>query len=522
MEWLKRNLAPALAALAFLALAGCATPGLDHSGPNVALDMASVPGQGHVAIKVVPSRPVSVLNPRWRSIVLESKAGQVTVPLNDFAEWGANGSLFFGRLPEGDYDVVRLESIGPGPGLLLALLASDFQSIRDRVGTFSVRHGTLTNLGTIVVAPPEEAGKPARIEYLAGEVGRRDVAEHLQRRTGQTLILPQVTGRGASVSRADEEQALVRARALMSSLSPGNDPKGAALFGGASLGQIVSRDARGVWQTFPLDLLEEVTYARRLDDGTLLAGLTQGRYAVRRADRWRMFALPEKDGFVDFIDVAPDGGGIFAVSTQRKALILHKKALDDERAEVRTLSSLDLALVRLGRLAHSFDDRVVFIQNHPGITRTADFIVVDKSTLQVRTEKRDFWVNGVQQLPDGSLVISRQNAMSHFVSVSEDRGATWQHGQTAGPLWTYFLDRSRGYGLDLTRGAFSVSVSLMKTADGGKTWTATGTPLSRDVADRILYAGPEGEVIVSAGFEVYSTTNDGATWTKLLPRRVSP
>jgi hypothetical protein len=518
MAWWKDNLQPTLAVLSLLLIAACATPGVERSGSAVSLNTESVPGQGHVAIKVVPSRPVSALNPRWKSIVLESKAGQVPVALDDFAEWGANASLFFGRIPEGDYEVVRLESIGPGGGLMFAMLTGDYQNIRDRIGTFSVRHGSVTNLGTIVVAPAEEAGKPARIEYLAGELGRRDVAEHLRRRTGQALTLPQIPGPAVP---GDEQQALVRARAWMSSLSPAHDAKGAALFGGASLGQIVLRDARGTWQTIPLELLDDVTYARRLEDGTLLAGLTQGRYAVRKAGQWRLFSLPEKNGLVDFIDVTPDGGAIFAVSTPGKAEILYKKALDDQGAEVRSLAAMD-ALIRFGRLAHSFDDRVVFVQNHPGISRTADFVIVDKSKLQVRTEKRDFWVNGVQQLPDGALLVSRQNGMSYFVSVSEDKGGTWRHGETAGPVFTYFVDRSRGHGVEINRGAFSVSVTLMKTADGGKTWTKTGAPLSRDVVDRILWAGPDGEVIVSAGFEVYSTTDDGATWRKLLPRRAAP
>lgn len=520
MEWLKRSMGPALAAFAFLIIAGCSTPGLDRSGPKVSLDMAPVPGEGHVAIKIVPSRPVSGINPRWRSVILKESKSGARVQLDDFAEWGAKGSLFFGRIPEGEYEVERLESIAPGgAGLLLTLLASDFQTIHDRLGTFPVRQGTLTNLGTMVLAPGDEAAKPARIEYLAGQLGRRDVAEHLQRRTGQTLTLPQIPGRQAG---ADEDKALVRARALMSALSPGHDAMGAALFGGASLGQIVSRDARGIWQTFPLELLDDVIYARRLGDGTLLAGLTQGRYAVRKADRWRVYALPEKEGFVDFIDVTRDGGAVFAVSTQRKTVILHKKALEDEAAEIRTLASMDFLLVPTGRLAHSFEDRVVFVQNHLGISRTADFIVVDKSTFDVRTEKRDFWVNGVQQLQDGALFISRQNAMSYFVSLSEDKGATWRHGDTAGPLFTYFIDRNRGYGLELSRGAFSASVTLTKTSDGGKTWTKTGTPLTRDVVDRILYAASDGEVIISAGFEIYSTKNDGATWTKLLPRQAVP
>lgn len=516
MKRSKRNVACTLASLSLVFLAACATPGVERSGGSATLNLEPVPGQGHVAIKIVPSRPVSALNPRWKSVVLESKNGQVSVALDDFAEVGAKGSLFFGRIPEGDYDVVRLESHGPGGGLLWAMLTGDYQSIRDRVGTFSVRHGSLTNLGAIIVAPAEEAGKPARIEYLSGEVGRRDVAEHLQRRTGQALTLPQVPARAVG---ADEKQALARSRALISALSPGHDAHGSALFGGASLGQIVSRDANGVWQTFPLELLDDVTYARRLPDGTLIAGLTQGRYAVRKAGQWRMFGLPEKEAFVDFIDVTGDGGAIFAVSTQRKGVLLHKKALEDEHSEVRTLTAMDLSMVHLSRLAHSYDDRVVFVQNYPGISRTADFISVNKATLRLATERQDFWVNGVQQLTDGALVISRQNAMSYFVSVSEDKGATWRHGDTPGPLFTYFLDRNRGYGLELNRGAFSVSVSLRKTADGGKTWSNTGVPLSRDVVDRILWAGPQGEVIVSAGFEVYSTTDDGATWIKLLPRR---
>jgi hypothetical protein len=506
---------------AALLVAGCATPGVNVSGGNVTVDMAPKPGEGHVVLKVVSARPVSVLNAKWKSVTLESKRTQRTFELYDFADPGAAGSMFFGRIEEGEYEIVKLESIGPGPGLILALLTSDFQDLRARIGSFTVRSGSLTNLGLIAIAPPPESGKHAKIEYLGGAIGRKSVTEDLERRTRQQVALPEIPGH--QIAAADEEKALARARALVSVLSWGDDAQRSDLFGGAALGQIVTRSASGDWQTMPLDTLDDVRYARRLPDGTLVAGLSQGRYAVRKPGQaWKYLDLDGASGALIHIDTAAGASGaLFVVAGARDTAVMYRSSLDADKAETRVLATFDFSYVMMWGPAVSLEDRLIVPKNVPGISRVVELNIVDKKTLQMRTEKHSFWVRDWQKLPSGPLVIARQNGMTSFVSVSPDNGATWAHSETPGPSSIYFLDARKGYGFDMSTGAISVTGRLMKTADGGKTWTTVGAPLTRPTGGRILHASPSGEVIVSSGYEIYSTRDDGATWSRLLPREAN-
>ena len=42
--------------------------------------------------------------------------------------------------------------------------------------------------------------------------------------------------------------------------------------------------------------------------------------------------------------------------------------------------------------------------------------------------------------------------------------------------------------------------------------------MTRAAGGRILYAGADGEVIITSGFEMYSTLDDGKTWARVVLR----
>lgn len=481
------------------------------------VDLETRQGEGHVLLKVVSARPVSGLNPKWKTLVLESKARGWRVELNDLSDPASSGSLFFGRIDEGDYEIVELQSLGPsGSGLLLAILFADAQDMRSRIGTVAVRSGALTNLGTLVVAPSAEKDQAPGIEYLDGPAGHKSAVDDFERRTGRRLDLPaQRPERSAEA----EREILVRARALIALISWGDDAQGSGLLGGAALGQVAARVAGGRWQLETLDSLDDVKYARRLADGTLIAGFTQGRYAVRRPGKsWTYINLPEADAVVAHIDTTPDGGALFVASSASKTTVLHRASLDQPEAEARPLLTLDFPYYLRGNTVLSLEDSLMLVENHPGFSRVADVTIIDKQSLQVRGAKVDFWIRSWQRVPSGEIVISRQNGMSYYTSVTSDRGATWLHGEAAGPTLAHFVDRQQGYGLNISPGAFTVTVQLMKTLDGGKTWAETGVPMTRKAGGRIVYAGADGEVIVTSGFEMYSTLDDGKNWARVVLR----
>ncbi|HET7765710.1 MAG TPA: hypothetical protein VFK92_11540 [Burkholderiales bacterium] len=499
-----------------VAAAGCVAPGVKISGDSAALDTSPKPGEGFVAFKVVTTRPMSALRGKWTGAIVEIKSTGTTVELVDFGDRASPGSLFFARLDQGEYQIKQLQSIGPGGGLLVTVAMSDYEDMRAHIGTFAVKSGSLTNLGTIVIAPGE-SGKPSTVEYLAGEIGRKSVTEDLEVRTKQKLALPQISGPKGGMSAADEEKALARSRGRVSILTAGDDAQRSPVFGGATLGQIVTRDARGSWQALFLDSLEDVTYARRLADGTLIAGLPQARYAVRKPGQpWKVLALPNVSGRILHVDTT-ESGALFVVAGAESISVVYRASLDQDNSETRVLTTLSPPLVQ--SLIVPLDDRLVLLQNIPGFSRTAEVRIVDKKSLEVKTANYDFWVRSWYRLPSGLLFVSRVNGLSTYVSTSRDNGVTWVHTEGVGPSSIYFMDERKGYGTDWIPGAISPTTRLTKSGDGGKTWEATGVELDA-AGGRVVWASPQ-EVIVAGGFQLFSTADEGKSWKRILPREAN-
>ncbi|HXR58546.1 MAG TPA: hypothetical protein VN747_04440, partial [Burkholderiales bacterium] len=75
---MRRSIFAVLAAGLIALLAGCAAPGVQTSGGTLAVEQKPVAGEGYLLLKVQNARPVSVLNPKWKSLRLQPKGtGQV-------------------------------------------------------------------------------------------------------------------------------------------------------------------------------------------------------------------------------------------------------------------------------------------------------------------------------------------------------------------------------------------------------------------------------------------------------------
>jgi hypothetical protein len=500
-------------------LSGCGTPGVQRSGGNVTIDAQPKAGQGAVLIETINVRPPGVLNAKWTSLVIESKRTGAPISLDDIAKLENTASVFYSHLDAGEYEITQVVGLaGSPPGLLMAALMTDSQQIRSRLGTFTVSANATSNLGILVFAPP--VGKNAKdwgIQSVQGPAGRQAVLSDLQRITGQTLELKTISGWVQARPDTEEPADLARARSWASQLSKAELANDKPLIGGTVLGQILERDAAGLWRAQFLDNLASVTYVRRTDDGGLIAGADFGLYYMMdRAKPWLRYQLPNRDMAVIHIEPLPGNGALIVASDLRKTIVYHNANLADPKAEPRKLLELD-ASFRFWNPILSTDASLVLPVNYPGIRRTSDFHVIDKKTLSIAVQKQDFWINQWQKLPSGDLLITRQNGMSYYVSSTSDTGKSWVHGETEGPYKSYFVDRQVGYGIDITRGAFSVSNQLMKTVDGGKTWTPTGSSSTLDIGSEILWVSPRGEILIRAGWEVLSSTDEGKTWKQELP-----
>ncbi len=508
----------ALVALAFL-LSGCGTPGVHRSGSNVTIDSQPKAGQGAVLVETINVRPPGVLNAKWTELVIESKRTGAPITLSDLAGLGSTASVFYAHLDEGDYEITQVLGLaGSPPGLLMAALMTDSQQIRSRLGTFRVSARETSNLGVLVFAPPVgKEGKVWGIQSVQGPMGRQTALADLQRITGQSLTLAMGPGWVQPRPDAAESADVARARSWASQLSKAEQADAKSVIGGTVLGQVLERDSTGLWRSQPLDNLATLTYVRRTDDGRLIAGADFGFYFVMdRAKSWIRHQVPNRDMAVTHVEPLPGNGAIIVACDLRRTIVYHNPDLANANAEPRKLLELE-ASFWFWNPALSTEAFLVLPVNHAGIRRTSDFHIIDKKTLNVSVQKQDFWIYQWQKFPSGETLISRQNGMSYYMSSTPDSGKTWVHGETEGPPKFYFVDRQTGYGIDITRGAFSVTNQLVKTVDGGKTWKPMGSPSTFDIGGEVLWVSPRGEVLIRAGWEVLSTADEGKTWKQELP-----
>lgn len=100
---------------------------------------------------------------------------------------------------------------------------------------------------------------------------------------------------------------------------------------------------------------------------------------------------------------------------------------------------------------------------------------------------------------------------------STDGGATWGNGQAVrGGLSRFdFVDANRGWG------APSDGLGLAYTRDGGQTWTHAAPP--QTISARGLHFGEGQQIFIyGPGSQLITSSDEGKTWTQLVPSDPSP
>ncbi|WP_157360048.1 WD40/YVTN/BNR-like repeat-containing protein [Caldimonas brevitalea] len=501
-------------------LVGCAAPAAKRGPDGLALDLKAEGSDGFVVLKVVSTRPVSLLNPKWQNIAVRSTGGQndelrdLTPP---YSMLGANyvptESLYFARLKAGEYEVSSLGSTGAGPGLLLALMMSDHASMQKRLPRFNVETGRLTNLGTIVYAPELDKDQPADIVLLSGPVGQRAALQDL-RDEGGTAALPPLGG-GWGAPPEESAESLKRAREMVSMVSHrGSAISGGTFIGGSHLGQILMRTGPRTWVRESLDTLNRVVFATRLADGTLVAGMEYGRYQIKRpGGTWEAHKIGSEKGRVVYIEPRADGSALFVAGDAKTTRVwLKRGGLDHASDEITQVAAFgtppDLLL--------TLPDALIVAWNETGILRQSVHHRIDKNTLKLTTYKESFWVVDWQYRVDGSVALTRQNGMSGYRSVSLDGARTWITANEPGYLGGFWLDANKGYAFGVSPGFSTVDSLLQVTSDGGKTWQRQGGPLVAPSVGQLLQVDGQ-ELVALAGHVVYSSIDQGGTWQRVFP-----
>lgn len=514
-----------LAVSMLLLMAGCAT------NQQVVNNRFTLPEtisakEGAILIRLVGVQPLSAFNAKWQSIKIVSKKDERKTELHDTAPPFAGYSLFMGRLPEGEYEIAGLESLGPAPGafgvipaLIIMGMTSDQQSLQAQLGAFTVKAGTLTNLGVVVSALPEEKGKPMKLAVLADEAGQASALASAEPQARERLRnMPSIGWKETpDAAAAAKAVGIVREHARnISALETTQDQR---VLVGSALGMVHVRSPEGNWSTMSVGALDNITYVRALSGGRIFAGTDSGNYFLWTPGQpaWRQHKFDDGESKIVHVEQMDEHGfAIVATSMHMPTFSkpiqnkLYFKARLDEEGRWKELVSIDnmSAVGKMPVIYAAGELRLVF--NHIGISRTADLYRVDPVTLEKKQEKLDYWVTDIYRLPDGQLMMHRMNGMTTYSSVSGDDGKTWRHNPASGgPDAPRFANAKKGVGFVLKSVGWSSSLmGLVQTENGGDSWTATGAALEGAWIVRFV----NDQLFVKTHQKLMSSADGGKTW----------
>lgn len=518
-----------LSVLAVALLTGCATPG---AAPPVSAPATLAAGEGIVLLKVTPLQRVSMTSAKWSSLRLKETTTGRSYTLSDQASSGALYAIFSGAVPAGHYRVDGLDADGSTPlqwGLLIGMAINAMTSSNqggEDAGTFTVASGRLTNLGLLLNAVGDT---PANV-VVADEAALRANLDDLDPSTRARLAaMPTLSWDHAPalISARDAAERLVRTRASRVSFDFPGDGR---VLVGAPLGAVHERLSTGEWAVRRTGSADNINFVRGLADGRILAATDTGRCFVIAADGSVATLTVPGHAIVTGIEPLRSGGAAFLAQKFRGGAstlfgpvpVENHVFIASDAAELET--AREMLPVPAAVQGHSspamfFDGRSLLVwTNHSGITRTGDLYRLDGTEFTVRKEETPFWGRGMYHVGSDLLVRERMNGLSSYADFSRDGGATWTPHDT--PLPTFgarFVDADKAWGLDkLSTGWSTVTATLSRTIDGGKSWKQVGKPI--ELAGGALLRVIGERVYVFTGQELVSTVDEGANWQREWPR----
>ena len=515
--------------LASMLLAACASSPSSINGRNAPL--AEIPsGQGVALLKAVAIAKPSAFNVKWRSITLENSSGE-SFSLSDVAPPTKKYSLFMGTLPDGQYEIKKLQAAGnANMGLLLFLMTSDSAHVESRLPKFAVRNGMVSNLGTIVFQLPK-GGETASLRYVLneGEVGKGDALADLYPEDRNTIkAMPALVPSGPLRSDhiALTEALVTQSPPVFTRMLRLADGRIAAP-GIAGFLHIRERD--GSWRSVHMKSFDSLTSLNELDDHTLAAGTENGKYFLLSPDGKTMETYRLADPDMSISEILPLGGAGYALYTWRNNGVnlfspssyfvltkgnLHRDGGETELFSVDGFSAVGAAPIYFHKteLFHFF--------NEPGFRRTTKMTRINPVTGKKSEQEFNFWATKVEPGSSDDLVLTRMNGMTFYRSISNDDGKNWRAIEDELPDSFVFVGGQTAYGLRrVATGWDTIQMILRKSEDNGKTWRDTGTQFTVSTGVPLLVSDGANSVVVYTGVDVRSTTDDGKTWILEWPRQ---
>ncbi|WP_047217648.1 WD40/YVTN/BNR-like repeat-containing protein [Delftia lacustris] len=489
--------------LAALLLSGCATRPIE---PTQTLNGT----EGAVVLKLItagtgeldPADTLSdlairrVLNPG------EEATGQDSAVLLRRRTTTLSTAVFSGMVRPGRYTLVQLSG---GRGNM-----SYYYPLSQRFGTFEVRQGEVTLLGTLVMHPT--TGRGFVTGYVAPEADMMATVKELY-----PALARQTQGRPALGFDPDSRLAaqaglMPRIKMLASTWNGLNQSADGEFLAGSKLGKVLWRKADSSrWQELEIGTLREVAFVRRWKGGLLAAG-EEGLLALSdgQGQNWKMLNPPD-NAFIAVAQPLPDGR--IAAFVRRDRVWTAYAGSGTDTIVWQKLGSFDDSMsLNIGwkrSMAIALPDRAGIVLPN------GEMHLYDGQSLHRRATGQS--TLAIQGQPNGSIV-ARVATVATSTLISRDGGTTWSDtGLGRFALTQAFKDATTGYALTaINPGLFPGPYGLMTTRDGGKTWVHTGESpglagklavleMAVDRRDGSLRAFLPDNAIVRS-------TDEGATW----------
>lgn len=420
-------------------------------------------------------------------------------------------SLFVGVLPEGEYQVVRLDHFASQRYLPI----SPTQAAR--IGNFAVAGGRPVDLGRLIVTPVNTSVVVGR-SSLAGdnqELLRRFAPEHAR------LFGEQAPAPGWLQTKSDKDWVEAYAFERPTGASPGPMGADGRVFAASRLGTVLVRAPSGRWSALRSDKLESLTYVKPVDlpDIALIAVGEFTTFLKQRRDGTRLEAMDPGNlpkGNLLFVAGNAARGWYVAAQIGNKVRLLHAKTL--EGGDWQQLREEDV-----GFSFWSGANPVWFWPTSAGLayaTAAGQFHFLDFSTGQWELRKSPDGARliNVSPNPDGSLGILASpgggfGGVFAKMHLSRDEGRSWKLIPSGDVSVKIMPPAALADGTLLMAGGVFSDPSVYTSKDEGAHWTRMGVTR----LDRTMYPLPSGAILaVDHGqlgiFSIASSDDRGATW----------
>ncbi len=418
------------------------------------------PENGLVIFKLSANSPNIGFFRYWRGVTVKSinqeRSKEYTIGFS--AKGNSRSAVYFGSLPEGEYELVEFSS-----GQCGAMCISSHVSLSKAMGSFSIKSSEITDLGHLLYVA---VGRDKSL-VVHGKSQDQWVGNYLNEfypHITQTFSTENMAGwENAHEHMADMYKGIKnKSKGL---LRPFETSNGSVLFG-SYLGNVrVWYPEKGV-RSYDTGVQEAIESVAELEDGTWIAGSESGRIVMSKdfGVSWRDFGSPFLNSSI--MGLTPYDKKIFATVATHEKIGIYYREFSSDKWELVSEHPLKFAFwtgVQIYPSSIAYENKLVTSLPSKALA------ITDMDSLTTMEKSFPGGISAFTLGNDGVIRCSAAKTLAVNPYESHDWGETWVSSKHSRFMTLpYFKDDAQGFGL---QGAWlSGKANLSVSSDGGETW----------------------------------------------------